>query len=187
MILPHNSSSVIFNLKTQTTAFFTKRAKDIWNLTYEGDFRGSFVDRWIRINSHSSLGELELVAVTCWSICNDRNKVIHGEAIPTLKFRSKWILDYLKNYRRSNSREAVERINFQRSDSVAQSSPTCWFPPQSGFWKLNTDVACLPSPPTTGVGSICRNSNGEVLIASTKNLDFCMEAIWLNYRPFKMD
>lgn len=63
------------------------RAREIWRTTsnkvyLDKNFNSSFVDRWWKINSSTSMDELELIAVTCWSIWNDRNKIIHGEIVP---------------------------------------------------------------------------------------------------------
>lgn len=39
------------------------------------------------------------------------------------------------------------------------------------YWKINVDAAWIPSIPTTGIGVIFRNSNGEAIAASTISLD----------------
>lgn len=72
---------------TYHSTFGCIQARDIWKLTFnkvylDEDFNNSFVDRWLKNNFDSSLADLELVAITNWSIWNDRNKVVHGEEIP---------------------------------------------------------------------------------------------------------
>lgn len=136
----------ICDVQTENTdhcLFNCFRAKEIWNLTFnnvflEENFNGSFIDRWIKIDTQSSLEELELVAVVCWAIWNGRNKLVHGEIIPPISIKSRWIKNYLESFRKENSRESPNQsktcVRTQRTRV-----PSAWSPPPDGFWKLNSN------------------------------------------------
>lgn len=96
---PESTDHILFNCD---------RVRDIWRQTFDivfldEDFNGSFQDRWTKIYLNSSPSELGLVATTCWSIWNDRNKLVHGEDISQSSIKSKWIIDYHGNYLKANS------------------------------------------------------------------------------------
>lgn len=86
--IPPNCPMCNFRIEsTDHILFGCDRAKKIWELTHnrvslEEEFNDSFIDRWCKIDSQSSLEELGLVAATCWAIWEDINKFVHGEEIP---------------------------------------------------------------------------------------------------------
>lgn len=175
--------------------FTCNRAKEIWKLTYNDVFLGKdlgdcLADRWFLINSKSSKEALGLVAVTCWAIWNDRNKYIHGESIPPVQLKSKWILDYLESYRKANERNPRAQIGSQPSMYLSSNTDECWKPPIRGVWKLNTDAACISSPPKTGMGMICRDSKGEIMVAAGRCVDIDMKAhlgeLWAIFEGLKI-
>lgn len=122
------------------------RAKEIWEITFnrvflETNFNGSFVDRWLKIVESCSSSELGLVAVTCWSIWNDRNKTCHEESIPSISIRSQWIIEFLRKYLEANLNPAVKGPRNRVSKQHA--TLDVWSPPPDGFWKFNVDAAWL--------------------------------------------
>lgn len=162
--------------------FYCKRAKDIWKLTFdhvflEEDFRGSVMDRWFKLNETLSMENLKLVAVTCWSIWNDRNKYVHGEIIPDINFKSQWIVKYLEDFRKANPRNSERSMNNRGSENTSSRPNECWKPSQVGSWKLNCDAACVVNPPSTGVGAICRNKDGKAMAAEAKYQDFYLDPL----------
>lgn len=70
----------------------------------EVDFNNSFIDRWCKINSQSSLKDLGLVASTCWVIWGDKNKFVHGEEISPINLKCQRISKYLASYRSANQK-----------------------------------------------------------------------------------
>lgn len=89
--------------------------------------------------------------------------------------KSKWINDYLKSYLRANSKASSNDANYRQSQISPSNSIVCWSPPPDGYWKLNTNVTCSASPLSTGLGLLCRDKNGDIMVASSIYLDFQME------------
>lgn len=131
---------------------------------------GSFINRWIKINSALSLEDLELVAVTCWAMWSDMNKLVHGDVIPPASIKSKLIRNYIESLKKTNSRDPNHASNC--ICDLRLRIPTSWSPPLEGFWKLDSYAACLHSPSSTGMGMICRNKEGGIMIASSRFYDF---------------
>lgn len=132
---------------TDHCLFDCYRARDLWRLTFdrvflEEDFHGSFKDRWIKIDANSSLKDLELVATTCQAICGERNKIVHEESISPINIRSRWIKEYLENFRRANERTLRNGMGITQAVPRSLNRNACWSPPPEGFWKLNSDAAC---------------------------------------------
>lgn len=156
--------------------FDCPRAREIWKLTYNSiyldeDFHGCFIDRWMKIDAQSSQEELCLVAVTCWAIWSDRNKVVHGESIPPPQIKSRWIKEYLEAYLHANGRGARAKKPEIKSKMYSSQSE-CWSPPPDGFWMLNSDASCSSSTPATGLGILIRDKNGKIKAASSIHLEF---------------
>lgn len=109
-----------------------------------------------------------LVAVTMWSIWNDRNKIINNEPIPDANIRSRWISSYLEEFLKANqkidshvissSHQRRSLLNtVQGASSSQQTRPSLsnrWLPPPCNTWKLNTDISRVSSPSSIGVGLI---------------------------------
>lgn len=119
------------------------RASEIWKIIFdrvflETNFNGSFVDRWERVYSSCSSLELRLVAVSCSTILNDRNKIVHEEAISSIEIRSNWINDYLVKYLEANPKVPIDGAVNRCPGSATFDAQ--WIPPHGDFWKFNVDA-----------------------------------------------
>lgn len=154
------------------------------------DFRGSFLDRWSKIDASTSLDKFGLIAITFWSIWNDRNKRAHGEEIPSIQFRSKWIKDYLEASMRANQCRSSIAPFSQHVETQASRSLARWRPPTKGFWKINTDAACFSSPSKSSIGAVGRDSKGKIMFALANVSDISLEAhlaeLWALFEGVKM-
>lgn len=141
----------------------------------EEDFNNSLVERWMQINDHSSKKELDIIATTCWAIWSDRNKAIHGEAIPPARIRGQWIQKCLQDYQKANERSVSEKApNYGEDVSARKSGQLERQTLENGMCKILVDAAWTGNPPATGIGVICFNWNGDPVGASAsfRNLDF---------------
>lgn len=103
--------------------------------------------------------ELELIATMAWAIQRDRNKKFHGEEIPPPDLRSKWIVDYLESFQKANLKP--QSGGSRNNRAIVDNRCAYQDPPERGFWKINVDAAWVQSPPSTGIGIIGRNLEGE--------------------------
>lgn len=172
---------------TDHILFLCSRSTNLWKLTHsnvflEENFHGSFIDRWLKIVSNSSKEEIGRIATICWSLWNDRNKALHGEHIPSLDIKRRWISEYLSSFQRENSR-SQQSISSNQTQQQAQSIPRDCGPfPPDGFWQLNIDASCSSSSSSTGLGILCRDKDGKCVAASSLFLDFQMEALHAELR-----
>lgn len=60
--------------------------------------------------------------------------------------------------------------NGQGRNGVLRRNPI-WEPPEINFWKVNVDAALFQSPPSTGIGAVCRNWEGKVLGAAALHFE----------------
>lgn len=119
--------------------------------------------------------QLGLVAVTYWTIWNDRNKFAHNEdIIPPINLRSQWIIKNLESFLKANEKRPSTSLFNQREDHTSTNPIACCNPPPARFWKLNTDTTCAPSSPLTGLGMTCRNEKGKIIFSLMACVDFHM-------------
>lgn len=127
------------NENTDHCLFDCHQARKIWRKTFnrvflDEEFNRSFADRWLKIDSNSTMAEMELVVVTCWSIWNDKNRLTHGEQIPGVEFKSQWIVNYLEKYLQANMKNNPS-INSNPQTKYPQLSSRVgnWVPPLCGL------------------------------------------------------
>ncbi|KAL0004830.1 hypothetical protein SO802_012391 [Lithocarpus litseifolius] len=106
-------------------------------------------------------GQLELFAVTAWTIWNQRNRVRlnqPADALHQLAHLSKaWLEDY-------QGRQVTTATPVQQG----LQSVTHWKPPPSDFYKINFDGAVFPNEKKTGVGVVIRDHRGWVIASCSK-------------------
>lgn len=143
--------------------FECRRAQEIWKLTFnheilETDFNQSFADRrWLKLSMLLSMEDLQLVATTCWAIWVDRNKLDHGNQIPSQNVRSNWIQRYLTEYMNANRRTSGASLAEPNQNAQAP----CWIPPKPKNWKINVDAAWYSSSSLGGFRNNMQKFNGR--------------------------
>ncbi|KAL4637806.1 hypothetical protein ACB092_03G102900 [Castanea dentata] len=134
-------------------------AQDIWagsirklqkSITGHSDFIPLVVSLIQRLTEE----ELELFWVLCWTIWNQRNRVIHGGKIQHPSILIQQARDFLAEYKDKQS---------QLATSVIMESVQQWRPPSGSAFKLNFDVVIFANSKSSGVGVIIRNNLGVVL------------------------
>lgn len=95
-----------FPESTDHALFSCSRAKNVWARTAPQvdcsiDFNNRFRDRWLSVSSSCFDEELDLIAITCWAIWNDRNSACSGKQLLSSDLRSVWILCYSKEFRKT--------------------------------------------------------------------------------------
>lgn len=78
------------------------RAQLIWSKIYQlpsmdDAYNNNFGERWSTINSSCPKEELNIFAITCWSIWNDRNTINQGKPVP-IYTSVEWILKYYNSF-----------------------------------------------------------------------------------------
>lgn len=117
-----------------------------------------------RVDSNHMLGALDR-----------QKKKIHGEKIPPIHIRSKWIEEYLRTFLQANSRNRPPSTDDRHQQSTQSIHQDSWSPPPEGFWKMNSVASCSISPPSSGLGILCRNKDGECMLVFSLLFDFFME------------
>lgn len=114
--------------------------------------------------------------MACWAIWSDRNKLVHGDSISLASIKSNWIRSYLDSFKKANSRRKPNQLA-HRLRASDENRPSRWLPPPSDYWKLNVDAACLQSTSLSGLGTVCRKKNGDLMFASSHFVDFWMDPL----------
>ena len=99
--------------------------------------------------------EQELFWVQCWTIWNQRNRVIHGGKIQNPATLIQRARDFLTEFKNTQSQLVALAI----TESVQK-----WRPPTGLAFKLNFDATIFANTNSSGVGVIIRNNLGEVMV-----------------------
>lgn len=90
------------------------------------EFNGSFKDWWDALCSSYNSEELNIAAITCWAIWNDRNNKRMGKPIPNHDIKKDWVLKYYEQFLQSSAKRGRK----SQYASGAPNSPTNkWQPP----------------------------------------------------------
>ena len=98
---------------------------------------------------------LPLFIVMCWLIWWDRNKWITSRCVSNAAALAVKAASVLNNYVGSQG-QALNPL-----EAVCRS----WCKPREGWLRFNTDGAVRCDSADRGMGLVCRNFNGEVLVA----------------------
>ncbi|GLT29623.1 hypothetical protein SLA2020_044770 [Shorea laevis] len=131
---------------------------NIRNDTYLEDFLKTF----LLLNREQQ----ERVAVTLWSIWNNRNKCLFQSKCSKLASTVTRISTYLREY--TVTTEMDNQIRPIEQGALAG----IWQPPQGDIIKLNTDAAIPPNQHTAKLGVILRNGDSKVLGAAVRTCAF---------------
>ncbi|CAL2275861.1 unnamed protein product [Prunus armeniaca] len=99
--------------------------------------------------------EMRLLLYICWSLWQNRNKVVvegRSCAQEVIFKRAIYLADEYGNLVKGEPKIYVEK-------------PTKWSPPPVGKYKLNVDVAYIPKTCVGGIGAVVRNDKREVMTA----------------------
>lgn len=78
------------------------------------------------------------MAITSWTIWNDRNKVTHDERVPSVDEKCRWIRNNLEEYKKANLKNLLLVISLENPQQM--NSNDCWIPPPVNFWKMTADA-----------------------------------------------
>ncbi|XP_065620941.1 uncharacterized protein LOC136063873 [Quercus suber] len=115
----------------------------------------------VELREIKNKNQLELFAITVWTIWNQRNRVRvnqPADALHQLAHLSKvWLEDYCGRLFSPDTQVLqVHRLENR------------WRPPPSEFYKINFDGAVFPREKKTGVGVVIRDHRGQVIASSSK-------------------
>lgn len=134
----------------------------------------SFVDLCIRSNELMDKSELSLVAIAWWYICYCRNNLIFRDESVSHSQATGLIAQFAINWLKSSSEDLSSAVPTPCSSGHL---PKClrvgpkasWSPPPPDVVKLNFDGSKL-SDGSAAFGFVIRNSEGQVLLASSQAL-----------------
>ncbi|GLU21725.1 hypothetical protein SLE2022_378470 [Rubroshorea leprosula] len=131
----------------------------------QSTFLDGFLDFFLALSSD----DRELVAVTLWSIWNNRNHCIYKHSCYSPARSIRAIKCYIAEYR-----AATTQVDDNLQEILPQPGPTedVWTPPPSGVFKINVDASIPPQSGTASLGVVLRDSNGGVLGAGKKTISF---------------
>ncbi|XP_062013823.1 uncharacterized protein LOC133730205 [Rosa rugosa] len=125
----------------EKVSFFSKLGHGAW---------GSFVD-----------DEVCFLIVLLWLNWKERNAVQHGEQVkPTMVIYEMGlsIWESIKHARGRNHEGQVD-------DCIIAGNDVHWAPPPGGSLKLNYDASVAANGEQVGIGSVCRDSDGNMVAA----------------------
>lgn len=115
-----------------------------------------------------STEEFELFLVLALFIWNQRNSVIHGGKLKDPRQVLRRAEDFLAEYH-----QAQEQLLLMPN---APQQITGWQPTQSAQYRLNLDAVIYTDMGRSGVGTIIRNENGEVMAALSATGPFVQDS-----------
>ena len=120
---------------------------------------------WEVMESHPNINWVVL-AVTAWSLWNNRNTVIHGGRSKGQGELIEFVVAYIEETR-------GERIaQWRAHPSAAQ----LWIPPKQGWYKVNTDGAVFREIGSCGIG-VVRNEKDQIMGALCRRLELPLGAL----------
>ncbi|XP_075663560.1 uncharacterized protein LOC142633167 [Castanea sativa] len=132
---------------------------------------------WLIKNNH----QLELFAVTAWTIWNQWNQVRLNQPVDSLhqipNLSKTWLTDY-------HDRQVCQPTPVQRTHRTK----TRWRPPPSEFFKINFDGAVFPHAKKLGIGIVIRDYQGQVIASCSKlvNQELCSDDIEVKVASWAM-
>ncbi|GLT82968.1 hypothetical protein SLE2022_012860 [Rubroshorea leprosula] len=131
--------------------------------------KSTFLDDFLDFFLSLSSDDRELVAVTLWSIWNNRNHCIYKHSCypPTRSIRA--IRCYIAEYRAATIQV---KDNLQEILPQPVLAEDVWTPPPSGVIKINVDASIPPQSGTASLEVVLRDNNGGVLGAGKKTISF---------------
>ena len=103
---------------------------------------------------------VEVFAMTCWSIWSRRNKLCVGEGV--------WPLNKIAGVARCHLQE-FQQVRRCPSKKVRAQRPR-WKPPDVSLVKVNFDGVIFEDLRAAGIGVFVRNEHGEVVAALVKQI-----------------
>lgn len=134
------------------------------------------------ISSSYQKEDLNIFAIGCWFLWNDRNNYIQGKSVPFFTSKVEWILKYYNSYIQATKDEVRGRGTVSQN---SLSSTQRWSKPPLGFLKLNVDATWKEDPALTGLGVVLRDSDGSLLGSFAQALDVDFVPYLQNYWRLK--
>lgn len=132
--------------------------------------------------------ELMMTLWRCWHV---RNEMTHDKRPPPVEVSKRFLLSYVDSLIGTQNHPSADPVKGKQVvDAVVPCMPishvqtTCvdgprprWVPPQAGWTKLNVDGSYCASSGTAGAGMILRDSAGEIIFSSCRELRTCAEPL----------
>lgn len=141
------------------------------------------MDFLIRLKATLTLDEMALFTLFTWSIWFSRNKWVHCNETIKADTTISWVNNFYQDFNTTS-----QIIQHQNSHKLDIHQPSCssqkyqryhtWILPPPNRFKLNVDAAIDASKNAFGLGLICRNHHGEVMMAA---------ALFREGRPFVVE
>ncbi|KAK0592476.1 hypothetical protein LWI29_019811 [Acer saccharum] len=110
-----------------------------------------------------NISDLEFLCVILWRIWFCRNQLVHNldgwESVDVYQ----WSVSFIDEWRMSGRKGSAIT-----GSSIAVAPK--WRPHVQGFWKFNSDAASCFKDWMIGLGVICRDNFGKVVLAASRNV-----------------
>jgi ribonuclease HI len=137
-----------------------------------------------------------LLLMVLWRNWFSHNEIMHGKPVPTIEASKNFLLSYvntlleIKQHPQVNQMKGKHVINYWglKKDSqqrLYNGSTTDWEKPQQGWMKVNVDGSYDAQTGTGGIEVVLRDSEGNVIAASCKQLASCRNALEAELLPCK--
>lgn len=130
-----------------------------------------FMDFLIKLKDILTRDEMALFTLYFWSIWFSRNKWVHCKEIIKPDTTISWVNNFYHEF--TNTNQITHQQNNHKQGVIFSSSTNhesqklhTWTPPPPNQFKFNVDAAIDSSNNSFGIGLICRNHLGEVMLAA---------------------
>ncbi|OMO90520.1 reverse transcriptase [Corchorus capsularis] len=133
------------------------RDKFIWSRTLDGHYTAS------------ELGYLELVCFLLWKIWLNGNKVLHEKVCQTLSALC---------LAAAHCVQEMENVWIRNELTMDGREVQLWRPPVAGQIKINVDASFVVSRYEAGLGVVCRDAEGRVLLCAKSRINFVPDSMY---------
>ncbi|KAK3199632.1 hypothetical protein Dsin_023047 [Dipteronia sinensis] len=145
---------------------FLKVARTRWKAVKEDWYRGKshFLDFILHCFSYLNSDEMGLLCVILWRTWSIRNSVVHGFPFDAGEDIFEWANHFVMEYNAANS------VLYTTADGQLNIQSKIWKPPNHGLYKINCDAAIDLAGCLVGCGTVIRNDEGLVMVASSQRM-----------------
>lgn len=133
----------------------------------------SFMELWTEILINTPIKTQELCALICCNLWLRRNAFIFENVFTNPRQVLESALQQLESFQSASLHVVTE---YQQQNSKQRPAARQWTKPKENHVKVNCDAALNDSRQTTGLGGLFQNSDGEILVSFSSNIDSTIQS-----------